>query len=180
MPILGRGPYHVLVQCDVLNEVAEANEENNVLDIGQLTLGPCADLVISSGEIQPPAISPNVVTQVRFRVENIGVCHTGSCWTHVYLSPDNSYDPSDFLWIQGIGVGPLGQGEAFDYSMMTQPSFHDDVVQYLVPILGRGPYHVLVQCDVLNEVLESNEQNNICDIGTLELPTRAGRWTLYR
>ncbi|KPL08875.1 hypothetical protein AMJ85_07640 [candidate division BRC1 bacterium SM23_51] len=64
--------------------------------------------------------------------------------------------------------------------MTTQPSFHDDVVQYLVPMLGRGPYHVLVQCDVLNEVLESNEQNNICDIGTLELPTRAGRWTLYR
>ena len=46
--------------------------------------------------------------------------------------------------------------------------------------LGPRPYPVFLQCDVLNEVAEANEQNNVLDIGTLTLPTRARHWHFYR
>jgi hypothetical protein len=169
VPYVARATYHVLVQCDVLNSVAESNENNNSLDAGLFSITPGVDLTVTSGSLQPSGGRAAQVIQVAVRVANIGLSQSGGNWTHVYLSQDSVYDLKDRLWIQGIGISPLDSGKGYVYSGTAH-----------IPNLPSGSYHVIAYCDIINEVDEWDEDNNWKEIGTLSITTAANKWEMYR
>jgi len=108
------------------------------------------DLTVSSASVTPPLGFPGNGVQVGFKMTNTGGPVASPSWAHVYLSPDAQLGTNDYLWRSGIRVPALPAGGSFDFSEML-----------VLPQLASGQYYVLIQCDVLDEVIESNEGNNV-------------------
>jgi len=113
------------------------------------------DLVVTSGSVAPVPGYAGEVVQIWLRVKNVGPTAAGGSWAHVLLSCDCVLGGDDSVWVSGIWVPTLNPGQWFDYTTTTQD------------LCLAGLHHVLMQCDVLNEVWESNEQNNVLHVGTL-------------
>jgi M6 family metalloprotease-like protein len=77
-------------------------------------------------------------------------------WTHVYLSGDEFLSGDDFLWFPGLYVPELLPGQAHTFVLPTGP-----------PEIAWGGYRQLVQCDVVDNAIESDEDNNVFDAGEL-------------
>jgi len=130
---------------------------------------PYIDLAVTGGSIQPSTGRAGQAIDVTLRVANIGLYRSAGNWTHVYLSKDATYDPSDYLWIPGVSVPPLAAGQETS-----------GVLHARIPSVASASYYVIAHCDVINEVAEWDEQNNWKAIGVLTVPTSAARWSWYR
>lgn len=107
-----------------------------------------ASTVTLSGEMPPQDL------QVSLTVHNWGLAVAGPNWAHVYVSRDAALSADDFLWLQGIRVPPLASGAEYTTAILAG-----------MPAVPMGVYRLLGQCDVLNEVAETFEDNNVFDAG---------------
>ena len=160
------GPYYLRAQarCSVYANVVSPLSDSVMIIVGE------PDLVVVGGVVHPPLALPGRNVLVFLREQNTGNFQAGGHWTHVYLSTNTAYGDEDFEWVSGIAVAALGPTKTFDHAATARvPSS-----------LPAGTYHVLVRCDVLNDVAESNEGNNVKAIGTLQMFTHARHWLFYR
>ena len=164
---LNTGTYFLALVVDDLDEVAEDNENDNVLWATQpLTVqgANLPDLTWLSVSFSPTAASPGDSLTLSDTVRNIGSQAAGVARLGVYLSLDGQVDASDtlvsFRSLTGLDVNQTNS----DSGTVTLPSN-----------LADGTYQVLWMADDLEQVSETDESNNVQPgLGTLVIGSGGG------
>jgi len=155
-PIIA-GTYYVGFKMDILNEVDEANENNNTcfdstIDYNIQDCSPCPpDLLIDNCGIV--SISGTTVNTGKFTVSNRGSDPVNDTFLGVYLSLDETIDNNDHLIAQT--KFSLAPGESLSRVLAR------DVAQ-VVPAVAPGNYYVGLLADRKYTLNEVNEENNSC------------------
>jgi len=153
-PAMSPGVYRLLGQVDVLDEISEADETNNVFDAGRFLVGPDLELVFNATTITLSGQPAPLDLQVNVMLHNAGLTTATASWVHIYVSTDEFLSPDDYLWVQGIRIPPMpGQ------------TTYQTQIPVGAPPLPLGAYHMIAQCDVVNEVAEAIEDNNVLYCG---------------
>ena len=153
VPLGQSGPFYVFVVADRGGAIAETVETNNAGFDGaftQVNLAPPADLVV--GEITIPATGiPGSLASISYSVSNQGSNAALGSWRDtLYLSADSSWDIGDLVFGSAQVYGPLNGGASYSQT-----------VTAALPGLTPGTYHVIVRSDILNNIVESNNANNL-------------------
>jgi subtilase family serine protease len=101
-------------------------------------------------------------------VQNIGDGPSEATTICVILSPDNDFDDNDNYQVDYIDLGPLGPGESAGITEIIELANFKDLIPF-------GTYYIALVIDCDDNVMESNEDNNICAYGktiTLETPKK--------
>jgi thermitase len=142
------GLYYVIAQADTANTVVESQETNNVRGSGAIKIGPDLIVLTLSGPAVAAAGSSVTVTDT---TKNQGAgSPTVQSTTTFYLSANTLLDAPD----KPIGsrtVISLGPGQT--QMVSTSVQIPSDTVT--------GSYFVLAKADGNNQVVESNESNNV-------------------
>jgi len=165
-PTAPRECYRLLAQCDVLNEVREANESNNVLDASPIAEDP--ELAVTASTVTLSGLLPPTDLQVNLTVHNYGLTTAPANWAHIYVSRDDLLSSDDFLWIPGIWVPRLVPGATFQTAIATSPPRTVNAAfPTTAPAIPIGAYYMIAQCDVLNTVPEICRDDNVLNAGPL-------------
>lgn len=145
------GNFVLVIQTDALNKVYDTIPNNNyafsLLNISQL---PPSDL-IATNIIVPDSVLSGNTTTIKWQLNNIGINPAyGFLREAVYLSEDTILDNNDKL------VGVIDA----DISIANNGFITDTVIANLNAD-AEGYNHVLVRTDLLNNINESNENNNV-------------------
>ena len=150
LPVVPDGDYQIVVVADALNQVYEAeDEDNNQYVATQLLTVVHADLVseVTAGVNQ--ATSGDTLT-LEWITRNIG---TGDTLTgfldRVYLSQDGTVDTNDRLLGEVTRNLPLAVGTSLPTSLDLE-----------IPVDVSGDWFVLVKADADNRIVEPDESNN--------------------
>lgn len=160
------GQYHVLAWIDSGNATAEGDETNNVIDGGVFEVLPIeVDLKpeITSSTL-PSQILPGSKGVVTTVLTNLGnSVAKGKVDVEYFLSQDGTIDAGDIA-LGGIYNTTLslagGASKTFTFNAQVPAG------------AAAGDYQILVRVDGQNQILESNETNNIAASGsTVQLST---------
>ncbi|MDQ2769535.1 MAG: T9SS type A sorting domain-containing protein [Bacteroidota bacterium] len=143
------GSYFVLYVADPANAVAETNETNNVASLALTVQAPTYDLYISSTYLSPNSVAPGGSTQASCYLYNQGNALASPATIGFYLSTNAVLDASDVLIGNSTGT-VSGQSSSSRYATLTVPTG-----------TAAGSYYVLFVADYLNQLAETNENNNI-------------------
>ena len=152
IPNLPAGQYYVLWYVDDQNIEVESDETNNVGHV-PLLIDTMAlpDFTVQIQRIEPDTATVGQGIVVRTNLSNQGNSGTNLGWVHYYISTDTLYDSTDVLlhriWLPYLGAQQVQADSTFIRSIP------DSVPQ--------GDYYLLCYVDALEEVVESNEQNNV-------------------
>ena len=149
------GPYYVFVVTDSQHQVFEngatANNTGFSPTAMTVSLAPESDLepiavtVPTTGQPGQPASSA-----ITWTVSNIGANTAIGQWSDsVYLSKDGTFDSSSQLIATVLHTGNLAPGTSYTAS-----------TNAALPGVAPGDYYLIVRTDVLNNVRESDENNN--------------------
>lgn len=145
------GSYYVYVLSDVHQQVAEANEVNNVgvSNAVAFQLPPPVDLHVTAVNA-PASGSPGEAANIQWTIQNIGSNTATGNWTDaVYLSVDGAWDITDAPVGRADHTGPLAPGASYAGTL-----------NVALPAVNPGPYFVIVRTDVRNRVREIDDANN--------------------
>jgi len=161
VPVLPAGAYHIIVESNATNAAAGMNENNNNAgSAGTINwLEPQRDLTgavaVSKGSprVRPGAGKTGRIKKVTVEVANEGnVAVAGTIEIHFYASADQTLDKGADTKLGTIRVPvKVKPGRSRRWALKN----------IVVPALPPGDYHVLVEVDVLNEIVETNEANNV-------------------
>jgi hypothetical protein len=148
------GPYYVIVLADssIPRHVYETNRDDNVL-ISQNTINiqltPPSDLMVT--RISMPEMGmPGQMLEWQFVIKNNGLRPAvGSWYDTLYLSSDKIWDIDDLRIARHYQNGDISSENSYTA-----------VVHANVPTAVTGKYYVIVRTDILNDIRETNEQNN--------------------
>ncbi|HEY4313325.1 MAG TPA: CARDB domain-containing protein [Pirellulales bacterium] len=149
------GPYYVFVVADsgrqvfengaTANDTAFSSTAVTVSFAPQSDLVPTAITVPATGQPGQPASA-----QITWTVTNNGANAAVGQWSDsVYLSTDGEFDASSLLIATVVHTGDLAPGASYVASTNAP-----------LPAIAPGNYHLIVRTDVLNNVRESDEDNN--------------------
>ncbi len=149
------GSYHLLAVVDSGNAVAEGDEFNNITDVGSFEVLPVlVDLQAAiTKSTFPTVVLPGAKGALTATVTNFGNSPAqGKVDVEFFLSTDGTIDPSD-IPLGGVLQSSLNLagGASRVYTLNAQ-------VPNGTPA---ADYQVLVRVDGRNQILESNESNNI-------------------
>jgi hypothetical protein len=143
---------HVLIfRSDINDNVYEHGAEENVATaLITIVKDNMSDLVVTDVQIPTTGIAGSEVT-VRWKLKNVGANPArGFLQQNVYLSTDTTKDVSDGL----VATAPIRINLA-----------PNAVIDQAQPMSLKGvalrDYHALVHADVLNNIAESNDENNM-------------------
>ncbi|MDZ8081864.1 MAG: CARDB domain-containing protein [Nostoc sp. DcaGUA01] len=144
---IATGNYYLLYQADGNKNIAESNENNNI--VAKAIAIKKADLIIQN------AINPSVGTvgeniEVSYQVKNQGAGSAGYNQTKFYLSTNTTLS-SDDTYLGYDFFSPIAAGT---YSAITSTINISNSIAI-------GNYYLLYQADGNNDIAESNETNNI-------------------
>ncbi|MDV3001938.1 MAG: hypothetical protein N5P05_003544 [Chroococcopsis gigantea SAG 12.99] len=146
---LAAGNYYLLAKADANNTVLESNETNNLVSKVITVTKP--DLVVSN--LASPASAVGGTTfYFDYTLTNQGTggaSYYGSS-TKFYLSTNTTLDSNDTYFTSDY-VSSLGAGQSATESIYVS----------LDDALNTGTYYILAQADAWDDVVESNENNNI-------------------
>ncbi|WP_201985264.1 CARDB domain-containing protein [Hymenobacter rubidus] len=143
------GNYYVLFVADPANAVTESVETNNVRSLPLTVVGATIDLTVQSAYLTPTSVAPGGVTSASCYLYNQGNALASNATIGYYLSTNLTLDASDVLL--GNTTGSVSGGYyASRYASLTVPTG-----------TAVGSYYVLFVADYLNQVAETNENNNI-------------------
>jgi len=181
------GPYYVFVRTDVGEAIYERQGEGNNTGYDpssvQLLLGQPVDFTVGWIDV-PASATVGVMATIGYTITNNVNLPVPGGWTDsIYLSADEVWDAGDVLFAQVPHPGDLAAGESYS-----------QLVTRALPILAPGNYRVIIRTDVFNNVVETNNTNNLgvsLDVAAvdaveleLEVPQAnglsAGGFLLYR
>lgn len=143
------GSYYVLFVADPLNAVIELNETNNVRSLSLVVLAPTIDLQVQNLYLTPTSVAPGSSTTASCYLYNQGNAMASPATVGYYLSTNQLLDASDVLL--GNTTGTLsGANYASRYLTITVPAG-----------TAVGSYYVLFVADYLNQLIETNKNNNL-------------------
>ncbi|MBD2517343.1 S8 family serine peptidase [Nostoc sp. FACHB-973] len=144
---IATGSYYLLYQADGDGDVAESNENNNVL-AKAISISK-ADLIIQNA-VNPSVGSVGGSIQISYQVKNQGAGSAGSQQTKFYLSTNTTFSNDDILlgsdYLSAIAGGAVS-------ARTTTLTISNNI--------ATGSYYLLYQADGNNNIAESNETNNI-------------------
>ncbi|SFQ65926.1 CARDB domain-containing protein [Hymenobacter arizonensis] len=143
------GSYYVLFVADPQDAVVETNETNNVRSLFLTVQAPTMDLSIQSVYLSPVSVAAGGATAASCYLYNQGNATATPATVGYYLSTNAVLDASDVLL--GSTNGSLSGGNSSSrYINLTVPAG-----------TAIGSYYVLFVADYLNQVVETNENNNL-------------------
>ena len=146
------GVYYLIVETDTQDQVPEGLYEDNnqaVIDI-QMSLRLIPDLTVPSIEVPDEAYFDQLIT-VRWNVTNSGAGATDTAsWSDtVYISLDD--EPGGDEWHHAFdNLSALDTGESYS-----------NAIDVRVPRGLVGDYHIILETDSSDHVLEEQEDNNV-------------------
>ena len=144
------GTYYVLAVADYLSQVAETNENNNVLGATLLVVAPGVDLTMGQPYLSTNTSAAGNTIGSNCYIQNTGNTTASSSNVGYYLSTNQTLDVNDVLLLNSPG-GTLTAGNYFSrYDNLTIPGG-----------TAAGSYYVLFVADPTNAVSETNENNNV-------------------
>lgn len=152
LPISASGNYILLFKTDANNsEFEKQQERNNVASAGITVTRPQpSDLIVSDIDFPEMAVVGEEL-MVEWGVQNTGVNPAfGFRADFVYLSRDSAWDLSD------LELGHAERNETLAPGIRNVADLSMDV-----PGLPLGDYFVIVRADGLNNIVESNDGNNV-------------------
>jgi subtilase family serine protease len=146
------GTYYLIVVADYLNSTAESNETNNTSLVSiRINTPSQTDL-----EMLPLNLRSNTFTAGQSFFDSTTVSYkdvvaTASFTTSFYLSVDNILENSDILIHTGASSEHAlkSTGQAYIFSTLTIPAN-----------TAPGLYYIIAVADYINNILETNENNN--------------------
>ncbi|GAA4377124.1 hypothetical protein GCM10023186_11680 [Hymenobacter koreensis] len=145
------GNYYVLFVADHLNQVSEVDENNNVRSRFLTIITPNVDLAMYQPSVNPQTTASGNTVGTFVTIFNQGNTQALSSNVGYYLSTNATLDASDVLLSQSTNGGPLNANSSSSRS-----------VNVLIPAnTAVGSYFVLFVADPLNQVTETNENNNV-------------------
>ncbi len=145
--------WRLVFETDSNDDVAESDETTNNVAPHLFTVLADAPNLDAIGVTGTSTVEAGRPISVAWTVRNTGSAATpGDRWSHrVWLSQDGvPGDPGDVLLGEHLHVGALAAGD----SSSEQASF-------VVPESAAGTHLVLVEVDVFDEVVESDESDNV-------------------
>ena len=143
------GSYYVLYVADPANVVSETNETNNVRSLPLTVQAATIDLTIQSAYLSPTSTAPGGTTSASCYLYNQGNALASPATVGYYLSTDAVLDAADVL--MGNTTGSVyGGSYSSRYATLTVPTG-----------TAVGTYYVLFVADYLNQIVETNENNNL-------------------
>ncbi|MBX3265900.1 MAG: PD40 domain-containing protein [Acidobacteria bacterium] len=165
IPNLPVGNYYLIVVSDADGNVAEGINDNNNATAVPITLtAPAVDLQVTTVNVDP-VIYSGQFANISWTVTNTGSQATASStWSDwVVLSRDAIFDPSDTLLEFRRRSEGLAAGGSYTENR-----------QIAIPAGLTGDYRILIITDRHNEVVETNNGNNLGSANTeLQLPPPA-------
>ena len=143
------GSYYVLFVADPTNAVAETNETNNVASQLLTVQAATYDLFSTNTYLSPASVAPGGNTQASCYLNNQGNALASPATIGYYLSTNTVLDASDVLLGNSTGT-VYGQSSSSRFAMLTVPAN-----------TATGSYYVLFVADYLNQLAETNENNNV-------------------
>jgi subtilase family serine protease len=147
------GTYYLLAVADPLNAVSESNEQNNVAVFATpITVNAGSiDIVVSQPRVfSSPAAAGGTVNLTCFN-QNTGTVTAPGHDMGVFLSTDATFSTNDVL-LNYTSVSSMAPGFG------TTRSINNVVIPRTTPL---GTYYVIFVADLLNQVIETNKQNNV-------------------
>jgi subtilase family serine protease len=139
------GSYYVLAHADGGGAVPELNESNNVTPSAPIEIGP--DLTIT-GLSAPAKVGSGATVYLSDTTKNRGAGSAAASTTRFFLSADEVLDAGDL---------ELGARAVQDLAPLAYQSGTTTVV---IPALPAGRYWLIAYADGMQQVVESNEDNN--------------------
>lgn len=152
LPNVVPGNYYLITVADATGQIAEgSNEENNTRAVPITLTSPQIDLQVTAVNISPTIYSGRPAN-ISWTVTNSGTQPTATDrWTDfIVLSRDSIYDPSD-----------IGLGYRYHNGSLAAGASYTNSDNFSIPPGLTGDYRILVFTDRGNEVVESNDGNNL-------------------
>ena len=146
------GNYFILFVADPQNAVTETNETNNVRSLPLTVVASTIDLTVPNAYLGMASVAPGGTTSTTCYIYNQGNALTNAATVGYYLSTNAVFDAGDVLL--GNTDGPLnGNGYSTRYANVTVPMG-----------TALGSYYILFVADYQNNVVETNETNNVAAV----------------
>ncbi|ABA23664.1 Peptidase S8 and S53, subtilisin, kexin, sedolisin [Trichormus variabilis ATCC 29413] len=143
------GSYYLLCQADGNGDFIESNETNNILATAININLIQTDLVVQN-PVAPSSVTVGYSFRISYRVKNQSVGNAFPSSTMFYISKDKTISNDDlYLGSQDVGSIPAGA-----YSSQTTSL-------RIVNNITAGKYYLLYKADGNNNLIETNEGNNI-------------------
>lgn len=149
LPNVTAGTWYLIVTTDHGNDVAEADETNNIRAFAVTVRA--VDLVPTAITAAAPLVAGlDAELTVTVTNEGDGTAPAGETWhDHLYFSTDDELGDGD-LWIGSPAVaGPLAEGAGYQR-----------IYQTTLPAITAGNYFLIAETDINGTVIESNDANN--------------------
>jgi hypothetical protein len=172
------GSYYLGAYFDFVNSAAERNEQNNAGVLGSRPLVVMAptDLTIQGFDFAPQLVHPGDELHLTGSIVNLGAPTETGFWAEFFISPNPSLAPPTQVLCESIYVPALGAGQSYSLAGITRR---------VSGAVAPGEYALGLVVDRPNEVVESNESNNMACVTTKRLYVRqklsgALKWSLYK
>ncbi|MBT9394790.1 hypothetical protein KLP40_16610 [Hymenobacter sp. NST-14] len=162
------GAYYVLFVADGQNKEAETNETNNVSSAALAVLPPTIDLTVEQVRLGQNSTPAGLAITADSYLLNRGNSSAGSSSMGYYLSTDATLSATDVL----LGTAPGGTLYAGGYN-----SFNTTLT--IPATTTPGNYYVLFVADYQNQVVETDEANNVASAALLVAPPFTGTVVPY-
>ncbi|MBD2437599.1 S8 family serine peptidase [Nostoc sp. FACHB-110] len=146
---IAAGSYYLLCQADGSEELTESNETNNLFAKALNITLVKTDLIIQN-TVSPSAITVGDSFKISYQVKNQGVGNAFPSSTMFYLSKDKTVSNDD-LYLGSNDVANLAAGASISQSTSLK----------IVNNIVAGSYYLLYKADGYNNIIETNESNNI-------------------
>jgi subtilase family serine protease/CubicO group peptidase (beta-lactamase class C family) len=150
------GTYYIALVIDCENEVMESNEDNNICVFDKtITLEKPAKPDLTCKETGTMTYDDWDIYIEDAWIQNIGDGPSEATKVCIYLSEDDDFTDGDNYYVDYMELEALEPGETAGLS---------DIIELvnLKGIVPFGTYYIALVIDCENEVIESNEDNNIC------------------
>lgn len=159
------GTYYIFVKTDKNSVVYEHIHENNNTgyDVdGVRVVIPSTDVDLVIFSVTPPSSSvagDSIV--ITWTATNRGDDDIVGSWRDaLYVSVDSTWSLPDPYLGEVILSGGLAAGASYVRTLTVAAADFHGLLETILPGLARGDYQVIVRTDVLNNVIESKEENN--------------------
>lgn len=158
------GLHYLIVETDRLRQVYEHVLDDNNFRVepgGALVfVAPSADLRVTAIDF-PDTVVTGESIPISWTVANFEpVAVTGQWRDAVYVSADSIWSLDDLLVGDVLNTDGLPPGALYKRQLMIPSNRLLSALQAIVPGLLPGGYHVIVRTDILNNIPETNDENN--------------------